>query len=47
MYLPSSVRFHFHVQVGKKEKKKFDFIYMDINGGALLCRSRKKGKEKV
>ena len=37
----------FYVQVGKKEKKKFDSIYMDINGHALPCRSRKKGKEKV
>ena len=36
-----------YVQVGKKEKKKFDFIYIDINGGGLLCPSRKKGKEKV
>ena len=36
----------FYVEIGKKEKKKFDFIYMDINGHRLLCRNRKKGKEK-
>ena len=38
---------HFHVEVGKKEKKKFDSIHMNTNGGGFLCRSRKKGKEKV
>ena len=35
----------FYVEIGKKEKKKFDS--MDINGHALPCRSRKKGIEKV
>ena len=36
-----------HVEVGKKEKIKFDFIYIHINGHRLLCRSRKKGKDEV
>ena len=37
----------FYVEVGKKEKKNSRSIYIDINGGGLLCPSRKKGKEKV
>ena len=44
--IKTNLKHHFHVRAGKKEKIKFDFIYMNMNGHGLPCQSRKKGKDK-